>query len=91
MTLVLFIVGLLGVVSIYAKHLAKFYQQNFEVFVFYTDSTDADQAKQIELQVKKLSFVNSTVFIDREIAARKEIKRLGNDFIKTLGYNPIKR
>lgn len=89
MTLVLFIVGLLGVVSIYAKHLAKFYQQNFEVFVFYTDSTNTDQAKQIELQVKKLSFVNSTVFIDREIAARKEIKRLGNDFIKTLGYNPI--
>ncbi len=89
MTLVLFIVGLLGLVSIYAKHLANFYQNNFEVYVFYTDSTDTDKAKQIQSEINHLPFVKSTSFIDRDIAARKEIARLGNDFIKTLGYNPI--
>lgn len=89
MTLVLFIVGLLGVVSIYAKHLALFYQQNFEVFVFYSDSTSTQDARQTETQIRQFPFVNSSTFIDREVAARKEIVRLGNDFIKTLGYNPI--
>ena len=89
MTLVLFIVGLLGVVSIYAKHLAQFYQQNFEVFVFFSDSTNTADAHAIENKIKQYPFVNSTTFIDREIAARKEVIRLGNDFIKTLGYNPI--
>lgn len=89
MSLVLFIVGLLGIISIYARHLTEFYQGNFEIFVYFTDTTSADDARKTELEVKKLAFVNSTVFIDREIAARKEIKRLGNDFIKTLGYNPL--
>lgn len=89
MTLVLFIVGLLGIITIYAKHLADFYQGNFEVFVYFNDTTSTVDAKTSEKEIKHLSFVNSTVFIDREMAARKEIKRLGNDFIKTLGYNPL--
>lgn len=89
MTLVLFIVGLLGIVTIYAKNLANFYKDNFEVFVFCSDTTSTSDARQLEKQVALFPFVNSVTFIDREIAARKEIARLGNDFIKTLGYNPI--
>jgi cell division transport system permease protein len=89
MSLVLFIVGLLGVISIYAKHMAEFYQGNFEVFVYYTDTTGTEGAKKTEQLIKTRNYVNSTVFIDREIAARKEIAKTGNDFIKTLGYNPI--
>lgn len=89
MSLVLFIVGLLGVISIYAKHMAEFYQGNFEVFVYYTDTTGPEEAKKTEQLIKTRDYVNSTVFIDREIAARKEIAKTGNDFIKTLGYNPI--
>jgi cell division transport system permease protein len=89
MSLVLFIVGLLGVISIYAKHMAEFYQGNFEVFVYYTDTTETEGAKKTEQLIKTRDYVNSTVFIDREIAARKEIAKTGNDFIKTLGYNPI--
>lgn len=89
MTLVLFIVGLLGIVTIYARNLANFYKDNFEVFVFCSDTASGNDARQIERQLKLFPFVNSVTFIDREIAARKEIARLGNDFIKTLGYNPI--
>lgn len=89
MSLVLFIVGLLGVISIYAKHMAEFYQGNFEVFVYYTDTTSTEAAKKTEQMIKTRDYVNSTIFIDREIAARKEIAKIGNDFIKTLGYNPI--
>lgn len=89
MSLVLFIVGLLGVISIYAKNLASFYQDNFEIFVYFSDSTDKTAALKMEKEIRKMDFVNSTFFIDREIAARKESEKLGNDFVKTLGYNPI--
>jgi cell division transport system permease protein len=89
MSLVLFIVGLLGVVSIYAKHLAAFYQDNFEVFVYFNDEVSADEAQKEEVVIKSMPFVNSSAFIDKEIAARKEIAKTGNDFIKTLGYNPF--
>jgi cell division transport system permease protein len=89
MSLVLFIVGLLGVVSIYAKHLAAFYQDNFEVFVYFNEEVSADEAKKEETVIRTMPFVNSSAFIDKEIAARKEIAKTGNDFIKTLGYNPF--
>jgi cell division transport system permease protein len=89
MSLVLFIVGLLGVVSIYAKHLAAFYQDNFEVFVYFNEEVSADEAKKEETGIRAMPFVNSSTFIDKEIAARKEIAKTGNDFIKTLGYNPF--
>ncbi len=89
MSLVLFIVGLLGVVSIYAKHLAAFYQDNFEVFVFFDDETTVDEAKKVENDIKAMPFVNSSTFVDKEITARKEQAKTDNDFIKTLGYNPF--
>jgi cell division transport system permease protein len=89
MSLVLFIVGLLGLVSIYANHLSSFYQNNFEVFVFFAADTDELKAQEIQKQMNQLPFINKTSFIDREVAARKEIARTGEDFIKTLGYNPI--
>jgi cell division transport system permease protein len=89
MSLVLFIVGLLGLVSIYANHLSSFYQKNFEVFVFFAADADDEIALNVQKQINSLPFVNKTTFVDREVAARKEIARTGEDFIKTLGYNPI--
>ncbi len=89
MSLVLFIVGLIGIISIYANHLSAFYRNNFEVFVFFSENTDVNAARTTESTIKKLSYVNASIFVDREIAARKEIARTGNDFIKTLGYNPF--
>lgn len=88
MSLVLFIVGLLGVISIYAKQLTEFYESNFEIFVYLSDTASNEEARKVEKEIKGLNFVNSTVFIDREIAARKAIRSQGNDFIKTLGFNP---
>lgn len=89
MSLVLFIVGLLGIVSIYARHMAAFYQDNFEVFVFFSDTVSADDAREAEARIRKYPFINSSLFVDKEITARKEIAATGNDFIKTLGYNPF--
>lgn len=89
MALVLFIVGLTGIISIFANHLSSFYRNNFEVFVFFKIETSTEDARKTEDQIKHLPYVTSSVFVDREIAARKEIARTGNDFIKTLGYNPF--
>jgi cell division transport system permease protein len=89
MSLVLFIVGLIGIISIFAEHLSGFYRNNFEVFVFFNEDATAEMALKTESEIKKLHYVKSSLFVDREIAARKEIARTGNDFIRTLGYNPF--
>ena len=88
-SLVLFIIGLIGIISIYANHLSAFYRNNFEVFVFFNTDASTDTVRQTEKTIKSFPFINSTIFVDRELAARKEIARTGNDFIKTLGYNPF--
>jgi cell division transport system permease protein len=89
MTMVLFIVGFLGLITIFAKSLVASYQDNFELFVYFSDTTQKQDALKVESEIQKLDFVKGTTFVDRDIAARKEIKSLGDDFIKTLGYNPI--
>lgn len=88
-SLVLFIIGIIGIISIYAEHLSAFYRNNFEVFVFFNADANTDTARQTEKTIKSFPFINSSIFVDRELAARKEISRTGNDFIKTLGYNPF--
>ena len=89
MSLVLFIIGLIVLISIHTKQLLSHYRNNFEVYVYFTLETTAEQAKASEVEIKKLTFVNSSTFLDKEIVARKEIQSTGNDFIKTLGYNPF--
>ncbi len=89
MSLVLFIIGLIGLISIHTKELLSYYRNNFEVFVFFGLDTPTEQAKTSEQAIKRLPFVNSSLFVDREIAARKEVLSTGNDFVKTLGYNPL--
>lgn len=89
MSLVLFIVGLLGLVSIYAKHLATFYRNNFEVYVYFSADATKEQALEVEKLIKARPFVLKSTFIDKDEEAKKEIQKTGEDFIKTLGYNPF--
>ncbi len=89
MALVLFIIGLLGLVSIHTQELINNYRNNFEVNVYFSTETPTDIALKTQEKIKQLPIIKHTKFIDRNIAAKKEIAAQGNDFIATLGYNPI--
>jgi len=43
----------------------------------------------ISSEIGKLDFVNGMRFVERDSAAREESRKTGDDFIKTLGFNPI--
>jgi cell division transport system permease protein len=88
-TLVLFLLGIQGLILIHAHKLSRYVRENIGVTVFLKDSAkDVDIAR---LQ-KLLDFspaVKSTTFVSKEQAATQYIEELGEDFIDFIGYNPL--
>jgi cell division transport system permease protein len=87
--LVLFMLGLLGLLILNAKKLSDFVKENIGFSVILNE--DVKEADIIRLQ-KNLDaerYVKSTRYITKEKAAREMEELLGEDFIDFLGYNPL--
>ncbi len=88
-SLVLFMLGLLGMILLHAKKLSNYVKENISLSVILSE--DVKEAKIIEFQ-KKLditNYVKSTEYITKEQAAEDLSRELGEDFIEFLGYNPL--
>ncbi|MBC8342821.1 MAG: cell division protein FtsX [Bacteroidetes bacterium] len=88
-TLVLFLIGLFGLLVIYAEQLKNFLKENLQVSVFFID--DAKEADILRLQnmIDHESFVKLTNYIDKEEAKQIMTIELGEDADKLLGFNPF--
>lgn len=88
-SLVLFMLGLLGLIVLHAQKLSNYVKENIGFSVIIKE--DIKEAGIIEFQ-KKLDlepFVKSTDYITRERAAKELTESLGEDFVDFLGYNPL--
>ena len=88
-SLVLFMLGLLGLIVLHAHKLSNYVKENIGFSVIIKE--DIKEAGIIEFQ-KKLDlepFVKSTDYITRERAAKELTESLGEDFVDFLGYNPL--
>lgn len=87
--LVLFMLGLLGLIALHAKKLSDFVKENIGFSIIMNENVK--EARIIELQkfLDVTNFVKSTEYITRERAAEELTKELGEDFIGFLGYNPL--
>ncbi|MDP2891195.1 MAG: permease-like cell division protein FtsX [Bacteroidota bacterium] len=88
-SMVLFLIGILGLVLLNAERLAKYVRENIG---FTLVLNDAVQESEIDGLMKTLSatdFVKSVEYIDKETAAERLKVELGEDFIGFLGYNPL--
>jgi len=89
MTLVLFTLGMLGVILLHARKLSNYVKENMELTIFMkADATDADILRVTQI-LGRSEAVKSSQFIDKEEAAKKLTEELGEDFVKFLGYNPL--
>lgn len=88
-SLVLLMVGLLGLIVLHGKNLSNFVKENIVLNVILDEEArDADIFK-LQNEIKKNSAIKSTEYISKELAARNLSKDLGEDFVKFLGYNPL--
>jgi cell division transport system permease protein len=88
-SLVLFLLGLVGLLLLNAKRLSIHVKENIGFSVILkNDAKEVDVIRlQKNLDAKK--YVKSTDYITREEAARETAEELGEDFIEFLGYNPL--
>lgn len=88
-SLVLFMLGLLGLIILHANKLSDYVKENIGFTVMLKDSVKEADVTRIQKELDAASYVKSTNYITKEQAARDLQVDLGEDFIKFLGYNPL--
>jgi cell division transport system permease protein len=89
LTMVLYMLGLLGLVVLHAKKLSDYVKENIGFTVYLNDEVNDADVIQMQKMLDARAYVKSTEYITKEKAAKDLQKDLGEDFISFLGYNPL--
>ena len=88
-TLVLFVLGLLGLIILQAQKLSDHMRESIAVSLFIEEDTAEEPIRQLQSRLDDMPAVSLTRFISREEAAEDLMEELGEDFVEFLGYNPL--
>lgn len=88
-SLVLLMVGLLGLILVHGRKLSNYVKENIVLNVIINEGTKEVDILTLQKQIEANNYVKSTQYISKELAARNLTQDLGEDFIKFLGYNPL--
>jgi cell division transport system permease protein len=87
--LVLFMLGLLGLIVLHARKLSDYMKENIGFSVIMKENVQEANILSYQKELNTAPFVKSTEYITRERAARELKQDLGEDFIDFLGFNPL--
>jgi cell division transport system permease protein len=88
-SLVLFMLGLLGLIVLHTKKLSDYVKENIGLTVVLKDSIKEADISQFQKSLDATGYVKSTEYVNKEQAAINLKQDLGEDFISFLGYNPL--
>lgn len=88
-SMVLFLIGMLGVVLLNANRLADYVRENIGFTLILKDDVQAADIEKLQKELKASDFVKSVEYVDKETAAERLRVELGEDFTGFLGYNPL--
>lgn len=88
-SLVLFMLGLLGLIVLHTKKLADYVKENIGLTIVLKDSIKEVDISQFQKSLDATNYVKTTEFVTKEQAAISLKEDLGEDFIQFLGYNPL--
>jgi cell division transport system permease protein len=88
-SLVLFMLGLLGLIVLHAGKLSDYVKENIGFSVIIKEDVKEASILEFQKNLDTKPFVKSTDYITREQAAEDLTKELGEDFVDFLGYNPL--
>jgi cell division transport system permease protein len=87
--LVLFLLGVLGLLIINAKKVADHFKEQVTVTIYLKDTAKDVEIKQLEKSLAMSDFVKSTNYVSKEKAADILKAENGEDFMQFLGFNPL--
>ncbi len=88
-SLVLFILGIMGLLILNARKLSSYVKENMGFSVILNDDSKEADIKALQKNLDATSYVKSTEYISKEKAAEDLQKELDEDFIQFLGFNPL--
>lgn len=88
-SLVLFMLGLQGLILLQAQKLSNYVKENIGFTVILKDEVKDVDVARLQKSLDASRFVKSTEFVDKEEAAKELQADLGEDFVEFLGYNPL--
>ncbi|MBL4746910.1 MAG: ABC transporter permease [Flavobacteriaceae bacterium] len=88
--LVLFLVGLFGLVILKTTKIANHFREQVAITLFLKDNVSKEILEKYQDEVAKQAFVKSIKFVSKATAAANYSKDIGEDFIAFLGTNPLK-
>ena len=89
-SLVLFLLGLLGLLVLKTKAVSNHFKEQVGITVFINDHTDDEDIQALKTVLEAQEYAKSVVFTSKEEAAKEFSKDIGEDFIAYLGENPLK-
>ena len=88
-SLVLFLLGVLGLVLINAKELSDYFRESLSFSIMLSDDAREADIRMLQKDLDGKLYVKSTQYISKDEAATKMKEDLGEDFINFLGENPL--
>lgn len=88
-SMILFLIGVLGIVLLNAERLAKYVRENIGFTLVLNEGVQESEIADLQKSLTETTFVKSVEYIDKETAAERLKEELGEDFTGFLGYNPL--
>jgi cell division transport system permease protein len=88
-SLVLFLLGILGLILINAKELSDYFRESLSFSVMLDDEAKEADIRMLQKDLDAKLYVKSTEYVSKDAAAAKMKEDLGEDFINFLGDNPL--
>jgi cell division transport system permease protein len=88
-SLVLFAIGLVGLLVLHTKKLSDYVKENIGFTVYMNKNVKEAEIVQLQKELDAMDYVRSTEYISEEKAAETFQEELGEDFVKFIGYNPL--
>ncbi|MBN8701460.1 MAG: cell division protein FtsX [Bacteroidetes bacterium] len=89
LSLVLFTLGLLGLLILNTQKLSNYVKENISFQIILSDNITEADASKLQKTLDASDYTKNSEFITKEKAAEDLKKDLGEDFIGFLGYNPL--
>jgi len=89
LSLVLFVIGLLGLLLINAQRLSNYVKENIGFTIMLKEEVNEIEIMNFQKILDAADFAKSSAFVSKEQATKDLQNDLGEDFVSFLGYSPL--
>ena len=88
-TVVLFVVGLLGTLLLNTTKLSRYLKESMEINLVLNDALPPTEIEAFDKRLQNQNYVVNTKYISKEEAALQFEQEYGEEFTEILGFNPL--